>query len=190
MHRSAMLLFGLLAILAPQTYGGAPAGPDHQNSTPPPPLAPVLQDSNSAVLQRMASFLDDYKNKFKNHLGCKSGELKYTYGYSKCEEPFANGTYITSRNIEVGVQKPDIYTAVFYRYSGADAATERDRLAAILNQRLAIGDSEGRWDLKFPDDEAFDGYHYRWSGIDVFKIWVRFINDELRVSATAYLSNR
>ena len=190
MPRNAVLFFILLTILGMQTSSGISVSPDHLNSAPPPPLAPVLQDSNSAVLQRMASFLDDYKNKFKNHLGCKSGELKYTYGYSKCEESFANGTYITSRNIEVGVQKPDVYTAVFYRYSGADAATERDRLAAILNQRLAIGDSEGRWDLKFTNDETFDGYHYRWSGIDVFKIWVRFVDDELRVSATAYLSNR
>ena len=190
MFRNAILIFSLLVVLTPQVYGGNSTDQNHQNSEPPTPLTPLLINSGSAVLQRMASFLDDYKNRFENHLGCKSGELKHTYGYSRCEESFANGTYITSKFLEPEVKQPVGYTAVFYRYSGANAETQRASLAAILSKRLPIGDTEGSWDLKFPDDETFDGYHYHWDVTEVFKIWVRFVDGELRVSATAYLSDK
>ena len=190
MFRKILLLFSLLVVLVPQAYGGKSTGPTHQNSRPPNPLSPALKNSGSAVLERMASFLDDYKNDFKNHMDCTTGKSKHSYGYLNCEETFANGIYITSSLLKTTTKQALGYSAVFYRYSGADAATQRDRLVSIINQRLPIGKTDGTWDIKFPDDDNFNGYHYYWAYAESFKLWIRLVDGELRVSATAYLTKR
>jgi hypothetical protein len=190
---AALLVFGTacgFAILASPVSAAESRNTSHKNTSPPPSLTPVLRNSGSAVLERMASFLDDYENKFENHLGCELGELKKTYGYSKCVETFSNGTYTTSKLLKTPTKQPDKYYAVFYQYSGEDAASERNRLVAFINQHLPIGSTDGTWDIKFANKMNFDGYHYQWSGANAFKIWIKLVNDELRVSATAYLSNQ
>jgi len=188
MFRHIKFLSGLLVLLISSICAGAPTDQIHQNKMAPPPLAPLFEGSGSEVLERMARFLDDYQSNFRNHSGCPSGRSSLTYGYSKCEEDVFNGIYTTTKLLTEDVVHLQKYAAVFYQYSGDDAAAEKDRLVAIVEQRLPIGKSDGSWDLKFRDDESFHGYHYHWAGSEVFKLWVRWVDGELRVSATAYLS--
>ena len=188
MFRHIRFLSGLLVLMITPICASSSTGQIHQNKTAPPPLAPLCKDSGSVVLERMTQVLEDYQNNVSNHTGCQSGRSSLTYGYSKCEEDFSNGTYITTKLLTEDVVHLQEYAAVFYQYSGDDAAAEKDRLVAIVEQRLPIGESDGSWDLKFPDDESFHGYHYHWAGSEVFKLWVQWVDGELRVSATAYLS--
>ena len=190
MTKISLLLLSTLIISPLLSDAADKAGNKHLNSTPPKPLTPLFKDSGSPVLIRMAHFLDDYPNNFSNHTACESGKASIKYGYSNCDETFANGIYTTTQLITDDVAHDTEYAAVFYRRSSPDSAIERDRLAELIENTLPIGDDDGSWDLKFQNDEMFSGYHYHWSKTDVFKIWVRHIDEELQVSATAYLSRQ
>ena len=153
MFKCAIVLFCCLLPLA-SVDAGTLAGAAHQNSTHPPRLTPLLEGVDSRVLQRMARFLDDYKNGFENHLDCQAGKLESTYGYSRCEERFANGIYITSRQLEAAVKQPVTYTAVFYRYfvlaTASGVVVAQSTAALNKNQPSGVMESPAFLDRKNP----------------------------------------